>query len=158
MTLNSILIYEKELIQTNLSFLKIGLALLIIFLAIAILLMLRQKQLNAKFSIGCVILAIAALATFYHSYDRNIQEVEHRAASLTEVPEFINVEDDEVTIQSLDSSERYKYSDKKTEQERMFKIGKDERFETYYLTDQSGRKFLIDNEEYEMLNAKRHSS
>ena len=157
MILNSILIYEKELIHANLSFLKIGIAMLIIFSAIALLLMLRKKRASAKFSIGCVILAIASLVTFYHSCNRNVQEVEHRAASLTEVPEFISVEDDEVTIQSLNSSDRYKYSDTKTEQERAFKLGKDERFETYHLTDQSGRKFLIDDEEYEMLKAKRRS-
>ena len=157
MTLNSILIYEKDLIHSNSLLLKVGLALLIALLAIAMFLILRKKRVNATISIGCIIIAIISLVTFSHNYTEDAQKVDRRAASLTEISEFIDVEDNTITIKSLNSSDRYKYSDTKTNKDRTFKLGKDEKFKTYHLTDQSGRKFLIDNEEYEMLNTKRHS-
>ena len=157
MVLNSILIYEKELIHNSSLLIKVGLALIIAFSAIAIFLILRKKRVNATISIGCIIIAIISIATFSHNHAKDAQKVDRRAASLTEISEFIDVEDNTITIKSLDSSDGYKYSDTKTNKDRTFKLGKDEKFKTYHLTDQSGRKFLIDEEEYEMLNAKRHS-
>ena len=157
MALNSILIYEKNLIHSNSLLIKVGLALIIAFSAIAIFLILRKKRVNTTISIGCIIIAIISLATFSHSHAKDAQKSDRRAASLTEISEFIDVEDITVTIKSLNSSDGYKYSDTRTDKDRTFKLGKDEKFKTYNLTDQSGRKFLIDNEEYEMLNAKRHS-
>lgn len=157
MTLNSILIYEKDLIHSNSLLIKVCLALIIAFSAIAIFLILKKKRVNATISIGCIIIAIISLVTFSHSHTKDAQKADRRAASLTEISELIDVEDNVVTIRSLNSSNGYKYADTKTNKDRIFKLGKDDRFKTYNLTDQSGRKFLIDEEEYEMLNAKRHS-
>ena len=157
MTLNSILIYEKDLIHSNSLLIKVGLALIIAFSAIAIFLILRKKRVNATISIGCVLIAIISLVAFSHNHVSEAQKADRRAASLTEISEFIDVEDNVVAIRSLNSSNGYKYADTKTNKDRTFKLGKDEKFKTYNLTDQSGRKFLIDEEEYEMLNAKRHS-